>query len=425
MSSSVAEPTANDNVSPAEGSPPETAFQPQVVEACEAYINQYRCGERARVDVVKSIFGLIFAGNTTDISKHEEFARNAAFSSYLDKVDEISRSRSAAAMRGRQGEQEILGETLPDADGDEVDKELTGLESHTRGRSHSPALLARQASKKRDRSSSSESVHRSSKKPFIEALLPFIADRQSRISSSDLRPELQKTLYAKSIYARDVTQSKNSLICQPDCPQLPDPVWNDILLSKFVDLDRIFSAMLSIEGDTAETYKVGELELTAGPTKPKKHISTAGEWTISFERYKQGVIFCYPHREHELSTYASYITRQFAAVGDNNASRVINYERAVRAEVSRGNQFLLTDFHEWNALYTAFIVTPGVATQGATSTAEGRRVKDRRSNDICQRFNQGRCTNRNNCRYRHACSLCASKEHIITDCPKLPLERRK
>ncbi|KAI0086077.1 hypothetical protein BDY19DRAFT_962879 [Irpex rosettiformis] len=105
--------------------------------------------------------------------------------------------------------------------------------------------------------------------------------------------------------------------------------------------------------------------------------------------------------------------------------RVINYDRAVRAEASRGNQFLLTDFHEWNSLYTAFIVTPGAAASSSSTTAEAKRAKDKRSNDVCHRFNQGRCTNRNNCRYRHACSLCGSKDHALTDCPKVSLERHK
>ncbi|KAI0737009.1 hypothetical protein BC629DRAFT_1301167, partial [Irpex lacteus] len=240
-----------------------------------------------------------------------------------------------------------------------------------------------------------------------------------------LRPELRETLRCKEIYSRDVTASKQTLVCQPDCPQLPDPIWTDVIMSRFVDLDRIFSALHSIDGDIAETYKVGDLELSAGPSKPKKHIATSGEWTSAFERYKQAVVYCYPHRSQELNDYAFHVNRQFAAVGEGNAIRVIHYDRAVRAEASRGNRTLLTDFAEWNHLYTAHIVTPGAVSQGSTSTSESKRSKDKRSNDTCYRFNQGRCPNNNTCRYRHACSLCGSKAHALSDCSKLPGERRK
>ncbi|KAI0804719.1 hypothetical protein BC629DRAFT_1283564, partial [Irpex lacteus] len=241
----------------------------------------------------------------------------------------------------------------------------------------------------------------------------------------NLHPDLQETLRCKKIYTQDVKAAKQILVCQPDCPQLPDPVWSDILTSKFVDLDRIFSALHSIDGDTAETYKVGDLELTAGPSKPRKHIVTAGEWISAFERYKEAVLFCYPHRERELNGYAYHINRQFTAVGDAHALRVIHYDRSLRAEASRGNRFLLTDFHEWNHLYTAYIVTPTNLHHTPTAATKHERQDDR-INEICQRYNQDRCPNADDdCRYNHICSLCNSDEHILLDCPDFPSPRQE
>lgn len=412
-----------DTISEPTSGPPN--FRGKVVEACEGYVEQFRRGEKAKVDVVKSIYGEIFVQSPDTGDELQEFARNASFNSFLEKIDEISRTRSGAATRGKRVETNdaVAEQDVRTLDNNEVSELLNDI-ARGRGRSVSPVV---ETHLKRSRSPSTdvEKEGKSSKKPFIEAILPFIANRQSRITVTHLRPELQETLRCKKIYARDVAASKQTLICEPDCPQLPDTVWSDILMSKFVDLDRIFSALHSIDGDSSETYKVGDLELSAGPSKPKKHISTAGEWTSSFERYKQGVLFCYPHREKELNDYASHIGRQFTAVGDRNTTRVLHYDRAVRAEASRGNQFLLTDYGEWNHLYTAYIVTPGAVSQSAASTSEGKRSRNGKSNDICQRFNQGRCTNNNDCRYRHACSLCGSKAHALPECTKLPTERRK
>ncbi|KAI0087000.1 hypothetical protein BDY19DRAFT_321373, partial [Irpex rosettiformis] len=393
----------------------ESEFRGDVVETCETFINEFARGEKAKVDTIKSIYNAIFTSDgDAEGTEGMREAQDISFANFLDKIEEVCQTRVSAAHRGKAPQAQFARQDVPDAEeGDDAVDEF--LDNIRRERSPS-VILDNHTSNKRARSTSSERAPRTSKKPFVEALLPFIANRQSRVSVNSLRPDLRETIRCKELYGRDVAAAKQVLTCQPDCPDIPDPVWNDILLSKFVDLDRIFSSLQSIDGDAIESYKVGDLELSAGPTKPKKHIATAGEWLSAYERYKRGVVFCYPHRERELTDYAFHINRQFTAVGEVNTTRVIHYDRAVRAEASRGNRLLLTDLHEWNHLYTAFIVTPGAVTKNATSTSRG---KDNRSNEACQCFNQGRCTNRNNCRFRHVCSLCSSKEHMVSNCPKL------
>ena len=99
-----------------------------------------------------------------------------------------------------------------------------------RDRSPSEASSAGRPAK-RERSPSDEDTNHSGKKPFVKALLPFIANRQKRLPISSLHPDLQETLRCKSIYAQDVAAAKQALICEPDCPQLPNPLWTDVLLS--------------------------------------------------------------------------------------------------------------------------------------------------------------------------------------------------
>ncbi|KAI0092912.1 hypothetical protein BDY19DRAFT_990588 [Irpex rosettiformis] len=245
-------------------------FRRRAVEVCEGYISQFSRGEKSKVDVIKSLYTAIFSNDDNgEELEFEALARNASFSNFLEKVEEICQSHSAAGMRGRAIEVQPIGKAVHEVkDTAENEEEVERARSVERGRGASP------------------SATKSSKKPFIKAILSFIANRQTCITEDDLRPELRETLRCKGIYARDITATKNVVICQPDCPQIPNPIWSNILLSKFVDLDRVFSVLHSIEGDAAETYKVGDLELTARPTKPKKHVASTGKWSIAFECYK-------------------------------------------------------------------------------------------------------------------------------------------
>ncbi|KAI0764444.1 hypothetical protein BC629DRAFT_918702 [Irpex lacteus] len=336
MTGDPIEPELHTNAGSSE-STPSTNFRGQIVETCEGYIRQFKRGELDRIDVLRALSSTIFNADTgTDEVEGMEEARKSSFANFLDQVDEISRSRVEGLVRGKAHDKRTQQKAVPDIIfGGDDDEEVADV--LRRGRSPSEASSAERPGK-RERSPSDEDAKHTGKKPFVKANLPFIANRQRRLSITSLHPDLQETLRCKSIYSQDVTAAKQALICEPDCPQLPDPLWNDVLLSRFVDLDRILSALHSIDGDAAETYKVGDLELSTGPTKPKMHIATAGEWTSAFERYKEGVLFCYPHRDKELNAYAAHIIRHFTAVGESNAIRVIHY---ATLWIDRNRQYIL------------------------------------------------------------------------------------
>ncbi|KAI0085717.1 hypothetical protein BDY19DRAFT_996617 [Irpex rosettiformis] len=244
----------------------ESNFVGEVVRQCEDLVGEYRKGEQLKSNTIARIYdAMLRAGLSTEEMLH---AREVSFASFVKQVDEIECLCDLTA--GRPSVRDITIHTL--------DASHPPEPPASRGRSRD-ASRDREHRRKHTRSlsSSTECTDRKSKKPFDETILLFVTNRQSSITTTDLRPEVRETLRCKSIYAQDVASSKQSLICQPDCSQIPDPVWNDILLGKFVDLDQIFSALHSIEGDNAETYKVGDLELSTGPSKPKKHISTSGK----------------------------------------------------------------------------------------------------------------------------------------------------
>lgn len=395
------------------------SFAAEVVSKCEGIVEDYRKGTvKSKSETIAAIYNAIsHAGPATEEVAR---ARDFSFASFVAQIDEIDASRKRVSNR-TAAPNLVPSDTTDENEG----QDQTG-QPLDRGRATSRSPVAAHGRKHSHDSSSSTERPISKRKPFDEAILPFLTNRQSSIKLDDLRPTVRETLRCKAIYARDVTASKQSLICQPDCPQIPDPVWNDILLGKYVDLDKIFSAIHSIDGDNSESYKVGDLELTAGPSKPKKHVASSGEWVGAFGRYKQGVLFCYPHRADEFSAYEDHIIRQFGAVGEAGAVRVINYDRALRSEISRGNKYMLTDYAEWNHLFTAYIVAAGAGSQGASTAAEGaskRSRSEKRSNEVCQRYNQGRCNGRN-CRYRHTC-FCGSKEHVYADCDRVLPAKRK
>jgi len=59
------------------------------------------------------------------------------------------------------------------------------------------------------------------------------------IPSSILHPDIARTLALKANYIIDARHAKNDLIVRADCPNFPDTLWLDVLLDRFIDLDRV------------------------------------------------------------------------------------------------------------------------------------------------------------------------------------------
>lgn len=103
--------------------------------------------------------------------------------------------------------------------------------------------------------------------------------------------------------------------------------------------------MYSVDGDSAEHFKLGEFEVVSSKAaRPGKKITDHGDWTICWILYQQAVVFLYPHCERELRDHYSYINGTFTALASSERHRAIAFDHAIRSELARGNRKLLTDF---------------------------------------------------------------------------------
>ncbi|KAI0061309.1 hypothetical protein BV25DRAFT_1805809 [Artomyces pyxidatus] len=230
--------------------------------------------------------------------------------------------------------------------------------------------------------------------------------------ADNLHPDLALTLQHKENYLRDIPTAKHFILTHPDCPEVPNGIWNDVLASNYVNLDRVFSGHYSLDGDPGDIKRIGDFEVISGGSKPDKHIRDKGDWGGAWDTYSEAVAFAYPHREPELRSYGKYINGLFSSL-PTAPSRVINYDCAVRTRLARGNRYLLTEVAKFNDLYTLHFIAPGLGGSTSRSTSKTPRSGGR-SNDICRRFNEGKCT-ADPCRYRHRCFSCGG-DHGLSTC---------
>ncbi|KAI0718716.1 hypothetical protein C8T65DRAFT_570178, partial [Cerioporus squamosus] len=241
-----------------------------------------------------------------------------------------------------------------------------------------------------------------------------------------IRPEVARTAELLDEYRVDVAAAKADLLRSTIAPEFPDSQWTNLLLGKPVDFDTLLSSHYSSKGDDKRVEQIGDVELSFGSREPTRKVSSYGDWVTAFEMYRDATLFAFSHRKNELSTYRTHIIGQFKNNNDVFAGRVIEYDRAVRKKVSENRSLLLSDVFEFFGLYVQFIAPTGanvVATAvEAASGPGGGRVKGKstaRKAEPCQRYNADRCPNfASTCRYRHVCSGCNAKGHMVSDCPR-------
>ena len=122
-----------------------------------------------------------------------------------------------------------------------------------------------------------------------------------------------------SLYFLNVKCAKNHLPIHANCPPFIDGLWTDVLLDRYVDLDRVFTGYYSIDSDNCHTQSLGNIKFVVNggsSTKPNKTIKNHGEWAIAFAATRATILFAYLHRSRELSEYERYIVGQFAAILD-------------------------------------------------------------------------------------------------------------
>lgn len=386
----------------------EHPFDIELVKACESVVEAYRKGERSKGSACRELAKAFQFEDTADDSELTK-SKQSAYDVYIGELDEIDRDKSTAELRGRRGtgDPSLEAPGPPRATGDEAE-EIFGEQNTDGGHG-----------KHRRDDSDVEDERPKHKKSVDESLFAFL--QASVEESLRLSPEARQTLVLKENYTRDIAFTKQRVLCQPFVPSIPESSWNDIIADRYADLDKIFTALTTVESNAKQTFKLGELELSSTDVfKVTKHVRTHGDWVSAWTRYQEAVKFLYPCRARELTDYQLYISRLFTAVGDSRSWQVINYDKAVRGEVGRSNSLRLSDFHSFHDLYTMHIVAasdPGRRSSAITSGSSSSRQGLPRKNEPCRRYNANLCSSQQTCRYWHCCSACGG-DHRLTACTK-------
>ena len=94
----------------------------------------------------------------------------------------------------------------------------------------------------------------------------FYACTDIPILTGTLNPGITCTLFLKSIYFNDIKCAKNTLIICTDCPNFPNVLWFNILLNRYIDLDKIFSGNYALKSDSPQVQSASESNTSVGPT---------------------------------------------------------------------------------------------------------------------------------------------------------------
>jgi hypothetical protein len=390
--------TSESNISRSGPSP----FLENITKACEAFVEDYRNKCITKAFASKSILNkLSHIEDTAETQPISEDERDAAFADFFDQLETIDSVQRSGFVEGSAGD-EHRSARPSNADEQGVDEPCEVVEQNT---THS--------ANKRGRDEVDDTGDRgdSPKRPIDPSLFPFGQD----VFSSQLDDELKLTLKLKENYLRDVKFVKTQIASQPDLPDVPPTIWDDIVRDAFVDFDKIVSSHFSLEGDSREVKQLGDFEvITGGSSKSKRTIATQADWFLSWNKYKRGVIYLYPHRVFELQSYEDYMLGQFTAAPDH---LIINLDKAIRSRVGRANNLKLSSFDKFSNLYTSQVL---LAARGTNSNPKGQsvRTQPRLRDEICLRWNKdGKC-DFIGCRFKHICSICKSNGHTAPNCPR-------
>jgi len=239
------------------------------------------------------------------------------------------------------------------------------------------------------------------------------------IRNITLSPSLTATLDLLKLYAIDLKDMKRSLVNSPSCPEFPDSEWTNILAGRAVNLDAVLSGYYSTSNNDERVESIGEVEIKFGTVALTKVVSSAGEWTISWNRTSCATSTAFPHRAGELADYVEYMVRLFAATDIHFHDRVILFDKAVRRRIGSHRDLELTDFNKFADLKAAHMDSTGAAVVQRASLAT-KSQSSRKKQEACNQWNDNLCLlDSSQCRRLHVCNKCSKGRHKGPDCPSL------
>ena len=156
----------------------------------------------------------------------------------------------------------------------------------------------------------------------------------------------------------------------------------------------------------------------------------------AWSKYKEAVIWAFPHRTSELATYEKHVVGLFNS--DFDPMLCVEYEQAARKFLHTNQLAFSQTSLLVNISQEIFLPHSGGGAigrseprvAGTSNPSFSRGGKRRRSgNDsdspICREFNKSSGCRRPDCRYNHKCSNCYSSSHPDFQCPRKGKEKAR
>ncbi|KZV77927.1 hypothetical protein EXIGLDRAFT_784562 [Exidia glandulosa HHB12029] len=376
----------------------------EVVKACTAAVTEYRQGKISKAEASLRCLGNLTKAKISPAAEH--------FGPYLQQLDEHDREKELAAAAASQPPPPPSGSggggALPPP-----------AAVPARKRAHSPD----EDDSDSDADVDADVGEHVAKRRYDPSRAGFAAAP----SLNWLPPHVRKTLELRDNYLGDLKAAVRHLRRDGRAPPLPPALWPTVLADEYLDFDKLISKRFSRYGSDDATHDLGNGVSIKLPTaQTTRSVSDEGDWDHAYSDYKAGVVHAYPHRNAELESYGAYVRSLFRSTHKCEHQRVISADAAVRAEVANDDSLSFFDtvklrpvFDRWLSPYgakslssrlstiTAHVPSPPAASS-SRAVAATRRA--RVSSEICERFNEGRCTHQF-CRHHHSCEVCGSNLH--------------
>ena len=256
----------------------------------------------------------------------------------------------------------------------------------------------------------------------VLAVAPHLADDEDSIFGD---PHLSETRKCKVAYAGQ--KPFEYLIVKAQGRKMPEPIansiWKLIILDKYVDFEKLYATLDPDYNPNDEAKDLGDAFslLEKNSVNSKRSVLTEAEWMRLYDVWVCGVLYFYPHRRSELSSYRELIVSMFRAT--SSALPAIRYDRESRERYSR-QPYHLDSSKDVLPLPLLSQLLSQVAAPASSSSGGKRRSSNsqegprKRSETICRNWNLGSCEV-DPCRYsrRHnECCECGGS-HRAKDRP--------
>ncbi|GBE86009.1 hypothetical protein SCP_0805330 [Sparassis crispa] len=182
----------------------EQHFELETVSVWEGIIEEFCKAKPSKAEAFIQLFETLRYQEAT--SDEEISSKHAAFTIYLAELDEIEWALREAGNRGR----------TPVPDTSAVENADSGAPAPEEALEPSSTPV-RSSKCRRD---ADDGGDKDGKRRVDESLFPFMSSTVSAL----LSPELLRMLKLKENYTRDLSFSKQSITCHPDCPNVPESI---------------------------------------------------------------------------------------------------------------------------------------------------------------------------------------------------------